>query len=112
MADIVGSGRAIAPLAAAVLAQIAPGSIPKGRYDIEVRAMVSNAAAADVDNIQLLKNGVALANPLPCGVNGAHERTLYKGEDIDGVNPIQVVVIANGTAAIVYEATIDATPAG
>jgi hypothetical protein len=112
MADIVGSGRAVAPLAAAVLAQIAAGALPKGRYDIEVKAMVSNAAAADLDNMQLLKNGVALVNPLPTGANGAHERNVYKGEEIDGVNPIQVVVVANGTAAIVYEATIDATPVG
>lgn len=110
--DIAGSGRAVAPGAAAVLATIAAVNIPAGYYDIEVHGSVSNNAAADIGNLKLVKNGADFVNPVPHGVSGADVATKYRREYLDGINPVSVVVVGAGTAAIVYEATIELTPVG
>lgn len=110
MPDIVGSGRVVAPAPAAVIATVA--APPAGLYDIVVNASVSGAAAADTANMQLNKNAAALANPVPHGISGGNVSTTYKREQLDGVNPVQVLAIGAGTAAIVYEATIELTLTG
>lgn len=110
MADIVGSGKVTAPTLGQVIATVA--APPAGKYDITVHAWVSNAAVADEANMALNKNAAPLVSPIPHGVNGVDVSSVYKGENLDGVNPVTVTAIAAGTAAIVYEATIELTPTG
>lgn len=116
MADIVGSGRVVAPAALGVVAQIATAALPpqsqpgpKEHFDIVVHASVSGNAAADTDNMQLVNGATVLVSPLPQGVSAADVATTYRDQAIDPTQPIQVQAIGIGTAAIVYEATIEAT---
>lgn len=102
-ADIVGSGKATAPTATTVLATVA--APPAGTYKIRVEATVSGNAAADTDNLKLQINNVDLSNPLPAGVSGAPVVTEFT-EKLDGTHAVNVVVLANGTASILYEATL------
>lgn len=110
MSDIVVSGRVVAPGALATIATVpAPAA---GRYTIKIDASVSGAAAADTDNMQLLYNGAVKETPIPQGISGTNVETLQFDEILDGVNPVTVQAIGAGTAAIVYEATIDLTRTG
>lgn len=109
VSDIVGSGKATAPSAAAVLASIAANLIPPGAYKITVKASVSGAAVADTENLKLVVNNADLANPLPTGASGAYITSEFN-ESLDGTHVVSVVVLGNATAAIGYEAEIVLTP--
>lgn len=110
--EIVGSGRAVAPLAAAVLATVSATVLPAGLYDITVHASVQGVAAIDVGNMKLVRNGADFANPIPHGTNSADSSTTYSREQLDGINPVSVVVVGNATAGVVYTASIEINPVG
>lgn len=106
---IVGSGVATAPAAGATIATIAAASLPKGVYALEVHAQVSNAVAADLNNMELQIAGVDFVSPLPSGATGVDAKTVVARVTLTGSQALDVKAIAIGTAAIEYGATILAT---
>lgn len=112
MPEVVGSGKVTAPTALQTIATIVAASAPAGLYDITIHASVSNAAVADESNMKLVKNGADFVVPIPHGVNGVDVVEVFRREQLDGINPVTVAAVGAGTAAIVYEATIELQPVG
>jgi len=104
---VEGSGKATAPTAGTAVATLAVPSA--GEYDITVNAMVSGAAAADTGNMGLYQGtgtGSPIAAPTPHGVSGAFVSQKYPSVPLTGLSLLTVQAIGNGTASIVYAATI------
>lgn len=107
------SGSVTAPGAGAAIATLASGSLPDGKYQVEVIASVSNNAVADVGNMRLRRGGVDFVSPIPHGVNGQPGAPFVVDEiDLDGTQNLTVEAIGAGTAAIEYNATIQALRIG
>lgn len=111
----VASGAPVAPAAAAVVCSIPLANLPAGFYNVTVTSGVSGAAAADMANMKLAKTGgvaADIANPLPSGLSGNQIVFQSNYVQLDGATNLVVSVIANATAAIKYEAVIEAVRVG
>lgn len=99
--SVLGSGRAVAPAAAAILvAAITPGL---GTWAIKVKTMLGvGAIAADESNLTLDVTGVAVMT-IPSRL-GTDEITITRR--LAAVDTVRIAVVANATAAIVYSAAI------
>lgn len=114
MADLtqIASGKATAPTAGAAIATLSHTVLPAGYYNIKVISAVSNNAAADIANMKLAKGASDEVNPLESGVSGQPFTMSVEEVYLDGTQDLVVSAIGNATAAIVYEATIEATRVG
>lgn len=117
MADDVriAEGDAVAPLAAAVLCQIALALLPQGRYKVKVKSSISNALAADIGNMKLATTGgvvADIANPIVSGVNGVPAESTFEQVYLDGATNLVVTAVANATAAIEYQVELQAQRVG
>lgn len=96
------SGTVTAPAAGAAIATT--GALAAGNYEVNVFVTTS---ATDVENMEL-KVGATVIGPIPENI-GAGVLTEFRVLNPAGV-AITVNAIANGTAAVVYTATIVYTP--
>ena len=110
--EVFASGSAVAPAANAVIVTLAAANLPAGKYRVQVDSSVSNNAVADVGNLRLRRAGVDLVSPLPHGVNGQPKEFIVDEVDLDGTQNLTVEAIGAGTAAIEYNATIEALRIG
>jgi hypothetical protein len=110
MADeVFASGSVVAPGAGAAIATLAAASLPAGKYKVEVVASVSGNAVADLGNMRLRRGGVDVASPMPHGASGQPGAPFVVDElALDGTQNLTVEAIGAGTAAIEYNATIQA----
>lgn len=104
--ELFASGTATAPGVGAAIATLAAPSA--GKYRLEIDASVSNNAVADVGNMKLQRGGVDVVSPIPHGVNGQPARFVVDEIELDGSQNLTVNAIGAGTAAIEYNATIEA----
>lgn len=112
MSDLEASGKLVAPTAGTAVATLASGSLPAGKYDVNVKASVSGSAAADEGNMGLYigtDQALPIAVPTPSGAGGAWSDETYHGVTLDGTKALTVQAVANATSAIGYEAVILAT---
>lgn len=107
--SVVGAGVATAPAAGALIASIASGSLPAGKYRVQVRGSVSGNAVADLNNLELQRGGVDLLSPMPSGASGGWDGTELPRVNLDGTQALEIRAIGVGTAAIEYGANIVAT---
>lgn len=107
--SLIGSGVVVAPGVAGVIASIASGSLPAGKYEVRVMAGVSNSAVADLNNMELQRGGVDLVSPIPQGASGQSDDLVVPRVDLTGAQALEVKAIGAGTASIEYVATIVAT---
>lgn len=105
----MGAGVVVAPAAGGVIASIAAGGLPAGKYEVRVYAGISNAAAADINNLELQRGGVDLVSPLPHSVNGDWRETILPRVNLDGAQALEVKALAAGGAGVEYAAAIVAT---
>lgn len=104
--ELFASGSVVAPGAGAAIATLAAPSA--GKYKVEIDASVSGNAVADIGNMRLRRGGVDLVSPIPHGASGQAARFVVDEVDLDGTQNLTVEAVGAGTAAIEYNATIEA----
>lgn len=105
--SVNATGTAAAPGAAATVATLAAGSLPKGKYRVAV--LPSYGGVAGVINDMQLKKGATLIGTLQvqAAANTPYARQDFEQVTLDGATALTVVTIAGSAGT--YVAVITAT---
>lgn len=107
-------GKVTGPAADAAVATIASASLPTGLYEIVLKCMYtgSGAAAADVDNIDLRRQGTQIYRMLmPANIAASDYDTMTSQKlyyRFNGSQNLTVNAVGNATATVAYGAILTA----